>query len=225
MISAKDAVLENPNFSNYLEIGFPSTREAWVREKAIFGDGKLQIAGHPVMEDWEDGYMKALADVAAAGRGRILELGFGMGLSAGHVQKHRPFEHVIIEANADVFTRLLTFAAQHPSVTPKAGFWQDITSRLESASFDGILFDTYPVVEQELAAAWFFFEEAHRLLKPGGVFTYFSDEVSDFSPRHHAALQAAGFSDIRGETCEVETPEDCLYWKDRTILVPIITRR
>lgn len=224
MISPSEALAENPNFQNYLDIGFPDHRDKWRQEKAVFKDGKLQIAGHPVMEDWEDNYMQALADVAARGGGRVLELGYGMGISAGYVQRHDVTEHVIVEANAEVFERLRGFARSHPRVTPLFGFWQDVVDSMPSASFDGILFDTYPVQEEELAAVWFFFEHAHRLLKPGGVFTYFSDEVSAYSPRHLEALQRAGFSRIDGEVCAVNTPEDCLYWQSKTILVPIVRK-
>lgn len=224
MISPADAVKECIHYKTMLEIGFPEKRDQWKTEKAEYRDGKLQIAGHPVMEDWEDNYMKALADVATRNGGRVLELGFGMGISAGHVQANKLDEHVIIEANAEVFEKLKAFAAEHPSVTPKHGFWQDVIPTLEPGSFDGILFDTYPVQAEEVAAHWFFFETAHRLLKPGGVFTYFSDEVTEFSDRHLAALRAAGFNNIRSEICHVNPPEGCLYWTDPTIVVPIITK-
>lgn len=224
-ISPADAVQENRNYQNMLDIGFPEQREHWKQLPAKFSPGKLTIAGHPVMEDWEDGYMKALADVAAGHGGRVLELGFGMAISAGWIQQHPVREHVIIEANAQVFEKLQAFAIDHPLVTPRFGFWQDVVDSLESGSFDGILFDTYPTVEDEVATHWFFFEQAFRLLKRGGVFTYFSDEVSDFSERHLAALHAVGFTDIRGEICDVSPPPDCVYWKTPTILVPIVTKR
>jgi guanidinoacetate N-methyltransferase len=224
MIKPEDAVKECIHYQTMLEIGFPDQRETWRTEQAEYRDGKLQIAGHPVMEDWEDNYMKALADVATRRGGRVLELGFGMGISAGHVQAHALDEHVIVEANQQVFEKLQAFAAEHPNVTPMLGFWQDVIPTLEDASFDGILFDTYPVQAEEVAAHWFFFETAHRLLKPGGVFTYFSDEVSEFSERHLAALRAAGFRNIRSEICQVNPPEGCLYWTDPTIVVPILTK-
>ncbi len=70
----------------------------------------------------------------------------------------------------------------------------------------------------------YFFAEVRRLLKTGGVFTYFSDEVREFSPRHRQALADAGFSDGVAEVCEVGTPEECLYWKDKAIVVPACTK-
>ncbi len=224
MIDPRDAVKENIHYQTMLDIGFPDQRDEWQTETAVYKDGKLQIAGHPVMEDWEDNYMKALADVATSRGGRVLELGFGMAISAGHVQRHAIDEHVIVEANAEVYKRLEAFAKEHPNVRPQFGFWQDVVPAFEDASFDGILFDTYPVQAEEVAAHWFFFAEAYRLLKPGGVFTYFSDEVSSFSERHLAALQQAGFRNIRHEVCAVNPPADCLYWQDPTIVVPILTK-
>ena len=78
---------------------------------------------------------------------------------------------------------------------------------------------------EEVRAQGFFFAEAHRLLKPGGVFAYFSGEVRGFSPRHRQALADAGFTDVVAEVCEVDTPKVCLSWKDKTIVVPICKKR
>jgi len=70
-----------------------------------------------------------------------------------------------------------------------------------------------------------FWQDVTARLEPGGVFTYFSDEVREFSPRHRQALADAGFTDVVAEVCEVDTPEECFCWKDRTIVVPICRKR
>lgn len=207
------------------EIGFDE-RDAWRDASATFTDHTLTIQGHPVMEDWEEGYMKRLAHICAAQGGTVLEVGFGMGISARHIQRHPIDRHIVIEANWDVFEQLVAFAksAAHP-VSPLFGFWEDTTALLPDASVSGILFDTYPLTEEEIHRNHFpFFKEAHRLLRPGGVLTYYSDEIDSFSPQHRALLEEAGFSDIQGETFPVTPPADCQYWKSATILAPIVRK-
>jgi guanidinoacetate N-methyltransferase len=111
------------------------------------------------MQRWETPLMRELADLVGTKGGRVLEVGFGMGIgfvvlnltfeaiSATFIQQYEQVtEHVIIEANAEVFKRLQQFAENSPrKVTPMFGFWQEVVTNLESESFDGILFDPYPV--------------------------------------------------------------------------------
>ncbi len=115
----------------------------------------LRILGAPVMEDWEAPYMAALAGVACAHGGRVLEVGFGLGLSAHAIDAlgvaAGVTEHVIFEANAEVAKTARDFAesAQVPT-TVIEGFWQDAVHQLEPASFSGILFDVFPLQKAEV---------------------------------------------------------------------------
>lgn len=219
----------DPRESTYqkrLEIGFADLRERWPAAPAQWSEDALTICGHPVMERWEDGYMRELARIAASRGGAVLEVGFGMGISASYLQRQAIAEHVIIEANADVFHKVEKFAdgARVP-VQALFGFWEDVVPRLAAGSVSGILFDTYPLVPEDVHRNHFaFFREAHRLLKPGGVLTYYSDEPYRFSDEHLACLKRAGFSRIGAVTCRVKPPEDCQYWKSGTILAPIVVK-
>merc|ERR1712232_1154464 len=79
--------------------------ETW-KDSEIEIDGKeLKIQGHPVMEAWEHPYMKRLAEIATSKGGRVLELGFGMNISADYIQSYNPKEHWIVEANKQVAGR------------------------------------------------------------------------------------------------------------------------
>jgi len=64
------------------------------------------------------------------------------------------------------------------------------------------------------------------LLKPGGIFTYYSDEAKKFSKQHLEKLQEAGFTleNINYEVCEVNPPKNCEYWTEKTMIAPIIRK-
>lgn len=212
------------------DIGFPSEKEEWCEAPAVYDEHTLRIAGHPVMEDWEQNYMDKLGVIAASNGGRVLELGYGMGLSAGAIQSHPISSHIVIECHPDVVHKCITDfkpAIDSGRMHIYSGFWQDVTPTLASGIFDGILFDTYPLKEEEIHGNHFwFFKEAFRLLKPGGILTYYSDEVDSLSEPHIARLVDAGFRrrDISWDICDVRPPEDCEYWQAPTIVAPVIRK-
>ncbi len=212
------------------KIGFPTELKQWALAPANFSKHALRINGHPVMEDWESGYMQKLAAIASHSGGRVLEVGYGMGLSARAIQSHKPEAHWVIECNDDVIKKAEDDFAKELSngrMRLLPGFWEDVTPTLPDASFDGILFDTYPLNAEQIHSNHFwFFEEAYRLLKPGGTLTYYSDEIKEFSPSHLAKLTEAGFqpANINSEICNVSPPPDCEYWQANTILAPIVRK-
>ena len=212
------------------KIGFPRRKEEWAKAPAVYDDHSLRIAGHPVMEDWEIGYMQKLAQIASSNHGTVLEVGYGLGLSAKALQSNGIDVHYVIECHPDVVTKCVQDfhqAIAENRMHVLSGFWEDVTSLLPGESFDGILFDTYPLSEEQIHSNHFwFFEEAYRLLKPGGIFTYYSDEATNFSDLHLAKLKAAGFKkkNIRYEICKVNPPKNCEYWQEKTILAPIVRK-
>jgi guanidinoacetate N-methyltransferase len=203
-------------------------RKEWIGAKARFSEHELKILGEPVMEDWETPYMEELARVACSKGGTILELGFGMAISAKFIQQYNIQKHIIIEANKDVAEKAREFAkgASHETIVLE-GFWEDVIEKVPDGSVDGILFDTYPVTELELYQNHFkFFPFAYRKLKVGGVFTYYSDEVNSFGAVHLKKLKEAGFraENINSMVTKINPPKDCEYWKDDTMLTPIVTK-
>ena len=208
------------------QLEFIKERENWKKENIVIDNFKLEIAGHPVMERWEEPYMKKLAEIATMNGGKVLEVGFGLGISASYIQEGSLEEHHIIEANEQVFEHMKIFAnsAKHHTFL-YLGFWEDISSQFEDEFFDGILFDTYPITLEELNTARFsFFSEAHRLLKVGGVFTHYSGEL-EFTDEYSSHLKKAGFSKYSGSLVSVNIPIDCLYWSNDKIMAPIIIKR
>ena len=231
--SPDDLALRDDIIHTLKDIGYPADRSAFRDCPAVIEpDGRtLRLLGHPVMERWEEPYMAVLAEIAATratqgGAARVLEVGFGLGLSAGYVSRHAPREHVVIECNRAVADLARRFAATSPHpVSVLEGFWEDVVPTLPDGGFDGILFDTYPLSDDEVDSIFHpFVPHAHRLLRPGGVFTYYSDEAHGFDADHLAVLHASGFTKISGRVCRVAPPPGCEYWRQDTILAPVVEK-
>jgi guanidinoacetate N-methyltransferase len=204
---------------------FPEKREDWINAKAEVSGGKLEILQHPVMEDWEAPYMAELAKVATRNGGNILEIGYGLGLSASFIQEQNIYRHYVIEANHDVFLQLVEFSkTANSTVIPIFGFWQDVVPQFQSDSFDGILYDPYPTHYDEYVAGDFnFIFHAQRLLKPGGLFTYYTC-IENSSADYIDMAKDAGFRGCTGYKIDVAPPKDCKYWGRNEIFVPTLTK-
>jgi guanidinoacetate N-methyltransferase len=209
-------------------IGFHE-KEDWKNAPAVFDEHTLKIFDLPVMEDWEIPYMEELAKIATSKGGVILELGYGMGISAKYIQEHTISRHIIIEANHDVAEKARDFAktAPHP-VEVLEGFWEEVIDKISDESVNGILFDTFPLTELEVHKNHFlFFGAAFKKLKPQGVFTYYSDEIDSYHPIHIEKLLAAGFKkeNIGSSIVSVQPPKDCQYWQSNKMLAPIVVKQ
>lgn len=209
------AVLGCPGYSDEMA-------DAWRDSDIQIDEKELKIQGHPVMEAWEHPYMARLAEIAASKGGRVLELGFGMAISATYLETFSISEHWIVEANKQVAARAREWreAKAKSNVVICEGFSWDVTPNLPDGFFDGILYDTYPLKAGAANRHQLeFFAEAFRLLRPGGVFTYFLNEDIDLSSAERKMLEDLGFS-VTTEQVFVSTPEDCEYWRAKTIVAP-----
>jgi spermidine synthase len=195
-------------------------REEWAASQAKYDSSQLIIDGQQVMQDWERPYMEAMAQAAAASHGDVLEVGFGMGISASYLQALGVKSHTIIECNQDVITRFREWQSGYPGqdIRLVQGKWQDVIGQL--GRFDAVFFDTYPLTEDEfrkfviedVTFAAHFFPHAAEHLREGGVFTYYSNEIDSVSRRHQRRLfeffSTVTFSVVR----PLFPPKDCNYW-------------
>jgi hypothetical protein len=116
------------------------TKDALGQEMLI-KDGKFQV-----MMEWEKPYMQACID-ALKPEGNVLEVGFGCGYSATHIQAYHPKSHTIIEYHPVVAQRAREWAKEHPHVTIIEDTWQHALPQL--GVFDCIFFDDYPLESEE----------------------------------------------------------------------------
>ena len=121
-----------------------------------------------VMHDWEHPMMKKHAEVVTKKGGDILELGFGMGISANYIQEQDIKSHTIIEEDKVVYQRLLEWAKDKPNVIPIFGDWK---SNLPNKKFDGILKDTYG----DNVGALMFPIFILKVSKVGTIISFFND--------------------------------------------------
>lgn len=96
-----------------------------------------------VMHLGEKELMYKLADIVTINGGDILEIGFGMHLSADRVQSNQKVtSHTIIEIHKDIYINALEWAKDKPNVEIILGDWINVLP-LKDKIFDGVLYDPY----------------------------------------------------------------------------------
>ena len=161
------------------------THADFMQQPLHFEDDKGRLVdaeGRPVMMDWEQPLMEAHARAllaAADGTGAVLNIGFGLGLVDVALQARQPASHTIIEVHPDVLARMRRDGwATRPGVRVLEGTWQQVLPRLCDAAappFDAIFFDTFAEGADELFRLHTLLP---RLLRRGGIFSYFNGLAS-----------------------------------------------
>jgi len=211
-------------------------KKKWSTAKAHYTDDTLVILGQPVMERWETPYMKALAQVACLkNNGCVLEVGYGMGISATFIDEYKISEHYIIEANYEVFLKAKEWAkTAKVKTTVINGFWQDITKTLKNNNFDGIIFDVFPLTKKEFieGEAKDFYQEAYRLLRRHGILTFYYDLATSwyhtkqsFLKETVPLLETIGFQSIQTHDINCKPDQKCDYFWKEWFLVPLIRKK
>ena len=119
---------------------------SYINKTLVFEDDKIYYLDEgesecQVMMDWEDDIMKASADYVCGNGGDILEIGFGMGISANYIQANNINSHVIIENHPQVIEKAKAWAEGKSNVTIIESDWYDVKDSL--STYDGIFYDTW----------------------------------------------------------------------------------
>lgn len=206
------SVTDQPHFDSPDWRATPLTYEA---------DGLL-AGGLQVMQYWEQPLMKRLAEYATRNRGRVLEIGFGLGISSQEIMKCGCDEYVVVEAHPEVAKQARAWGErQRVPVTVIEDFWQNVVHDL--GHFNGILFDTYPINDDPRSNNYHrFLPVAHYLLAPAGGITYYTEDTREFRAEHMALLlqhfDLIEFSVVNNLT----PPPTCRYWKHDHMVVPYV---
>jgi hypothetical protein len=96
-----------------------------------------------VMHIGERSLMNKLAEIVTQNGGDILEIGFGMHLSADAIQSNpNVTSHTIIENHPEIYNSALEWAKKKPNTNIIFGDWVNILP-LPNIKFDGVLHDTH----------------------------------------------------------------------------------
>jgi len=119
---------------------------SYISQSLVFSEDKIIFADvenheYEVMMNWEDPLMSASAAYICEGGGDILEIGFGMGISANYIQSHTINSHTIIENHPDMIPKAQAWAADKSNVTIVEGDWYNVKDTL--STYDGLFMDTY----------------------------------------------------------------------------------
>jgi len=120
-----------------------------------------------VMMSWEDKIMSASAAYVCQNEGDILEIGFGMGISAGYIQSHSITSHTIVENHPDIIPKAKVWAQGKLNVTIITGSWYDIKDNL--STYDGLFYDTWEDNNMNE-----FSSSLSSLVKSGGIATWWN---------------------------------------------------
>ena len=143
-------------------------------EVQILPDAILMKNRKTIMHRWETPLMEYMAAFVCEGGGDIIEMGFGMGISATAIQSHNPTSHTICEINPRILKELYKWAEDRPNVIILEGNWNDNIEKM--GTYDGIFFDTH-----DDANAYKFHECHKKITNPGCRTTWWNNLDWEFN--------------------------------------------
>ena len=144
----------------------------FVREPLLFTQDQIILKRYvnkttrdaAVMERWETPLLQRQIDLLDVKDKDVLEIGFGMGITANMIQNAKPKSHTII----DCHPQILNFATTFPyidRINLVGDFWQNVIMGM--GKFDRIFYDPY-LDDYEA-----FFQVVELKLREDGIFSYF----------------------------------------------------
>ena len=168
------------------------------------------------MMEWEKPYMEACIDKLNP-FGRVLEIGFGLGYSASHIQTYKNVEeHTIIEYSPLVWEKMGSFLQKYPKAKLEKGKWQDILPKL--GKFDCIFFDDAPNVAENLK------QNQHDFIKD--IFlnhTNIGARIVCYSAGNKTNIDETKVR-LEEEEYKAVIPSNCKYVKNGKLFIPLFTK-
>lgn len=217
-------------------------RERWPNSKAQYvttkeGEHILKICDLEVMSDFETPYLNRLAEIATIHGGKILHIGYGLGIVDDYIQKQRSVRKIdalhIIEFHNEVYCHAKKWREEQKDkakIFLHHGEWRDILGKLakKKMQFDGVIYDGFPLEIDEICrdVVNFLYALIHMKLvkEKTGIITFYMDSVDGIGERFQRYLQLLGINEIQVKKVDIELPKRTIeYWKTPYFLAPLLT--
>lgn len=175
-------------------------------ENLIITDNKIYIPKDPdcescgdkiIMQDTVSVYEQKVAEKLCVNGGDILEIGFGLGISANKIQTYNIDSHVIIESRHAIYGKAVEWAKDKQNITVYHGDWYNIIPKLNK-TFDGIYNDADEGTKDLLSN---FPEMCKRIAKNGCLLfmTNWGNEYLERSLQYYTYTQDDNGQSVFGE--------------------------
>ncbi|MFJ3521403.1 hypothetical protein ACIPO9_02910 [Pseudomonas sp. NPDC090203] len=149
-------------------------RKDYLATEAVYTGDSLRIGDEYVMHEWERPLIRRMVeDLKLTPDDRLLEIGFGMGISASILQEFGPAFHTIVEPHPQVLAKAEHWKKTRTNIHIQPGYWQQLdsgTQRYSAIFFDPFADDMAAVDEENLSFLKF---AAQSLLGDGGRLALF----------------------------------------------------
>ena len=194
-------------------------------KEILLSDQKEQV-----MMEWERPYMEACIDLLKP-KGDVLEIGFGCGYSANHIQSYNPKSHTIIECDDIVLKKLEKWAKDKPNVKIVKGRWQGIIHQL--GIFDEIFMDDFPleISKDSSKLEILLSRRRFRLFIDICIqnHTRIGSKISGYlngNEKIQLSSDSEPFAKVESKSIDIEIPMNCKYRNisEQVCKVPLITK-
>ena len=129
-------------------------RKDYLATEAVYTGDSLRIGDEYVMHEWERPLIRRMVeDLKLTPDDRLLEIGFGMGISASILQEFGPASHTIVEPHPQVLALAERWKGARPGIQLHPGYWQQLdpgTQRYSAIFFDPFADDMAAVDDENL---------------------------------------------------------------------------
>lgn len=148
------------------------------KEKIIVSSDEIMMDdctnGDRVMHIGELSLMQKLANIVTKNGGDILEIGFGMHLSADEIQSNpNVTSHTIIEVHPEIYQNALEWCKDKPNTKILLGDWIELLP-ISEMKYDGVLHDTH--LDPNISK---FLEYIKPNCKQGTIVGFFEPPIKD----------------------------------------------